>query len=80
MREKIYTPKWCPDGVHLRKSSVSKPLLIILDVLLCLTICSCTIQDDKTTSDNNTKPEGSKQETSIIFVDPNVKEAENVTS
>lgn len=78
--KKTDTPKGHPVGVHLRKNSVSKPLLISLNVLLCLTICSCTIQNDKTNSDNSTKPEGSKQETSIIFVDPNVEKDDKLPS
>ena len=57
-----------------------KPLIIFLDLLLCFTICSCTIQENKNNSDSSTKPEGSKQETSIILSDPDVKKDDKLPS
>ena len=62
---------------------MSTPLFfycIAIDVLLCLSICSCTTQENKNNSDSSTKPEGSKQETSIILSDPDVKKDDKLPS
>ena len=80
MREKTNIQKEHKDGVHPHKTRVYKPLLIFLDVLLCLSICSCTTQENKNNSDSSTKPEGSKQETSIILSDPDVKKDDKLPS
>ena len=80
MREKTNIQKEHKDGVHPHKTRVYKPLLIFLDVLLCLSICSCTTQENKNNSDSSTKPEGSKQETSIILSNPDVKKDDKLPS
>ena len=80
MRKKTDIQKEHKDGVHPHKTGVYKPLLIFLDVLLCLSICSCTTQENKNNSDSSTKPEGSKQETSIILSDPDVKKDDKLPS